>query len=134
MNQTTLAHFRLIHNDEFRRLFASESIQDAEMARFAREMERGEIADADVFPRTIDFMRRGTLRFDTLVRRLCVQLRQLDDVDACPLLSSESIGGHESAVNKVGVIHIVLNSLPIPDETTPWEQIIEFTAEKWPTL
>lgn len=61
-----------------------------------------------------------------LIRQLCVQHRVQLGVDACPLLPvlpEHTVDNHHP---KVAAITVVLNALPVPDEATPWEQIIEY--------
>jgi hypothetical protein len=52
---------------------------------------------------------------------MSVQLRLLDQVDAYPVWAPEL-----AAKGKSDAIKIVLRSLPLPDEKTPWEQILEY--------
>lgn len=60
-----------------------------------------------------------------LTRMKCVELRELENLDALPILPIK-ISGNKDAVDKNDVFEIVINSLPIPSDSTPWEQILEF--------
>ena len=99
------------------------------MAKFEHEMERGEIKDSEVLGRTIEFVHRAPVRFDYLVRRLCVELRQMKGMDTCPILYNELVGRQAANTDKSNVVQIVIHSLPIPDESTSWEQILEFRSD-----
>lgn len=56
-------------------------------------------------------------------------LRHESGMDAYPILSNSIPHIQESLAAKNEVVQIVLNSLPIPDDTTPWEQILEFRSD-----
>ena len=63
-------------------------------------------------------------------RYFSIQLRVLNNLDAYPVLSA-SIPPIESPVSKKSdVIQIALNSLPIPDYSSPWEQIVEYRSDE----
>jgi len=59
-------------------------------------------------------------------RRLCVSLRKWRNIDAIPLASNTLPLNIERQSSRSDVIQVVLNALPIPDESTSWEQIIEY--------
>jgi hypothetical protein len=61
-----------------------------------------------------------------LTRFLSIMLREKKGVDAYPVLASQIPLAHESPATKNDVVQIILESLPLPDDSTPWEQIIEF--------
>lgn len=62
-----------------------------------------------------------------LTRLLSVELRELEGVDACPVLPSEfSPLEIDRPATRQDVVTITLTSLPVPDEQTPWEQIIDY--------
>ncbi len=67
------------------------------------------------------------------IRRICVQLRESDHLDAYPSLSPDlamiysSLNTQQS--NKNDVVQIALNALPLPDESVPWEQIIDYRTD-----
>jgi hypothetical protein len=59
-------------------------------------------------------------------RYFSVQLRVLDNMDSYPVLSGLIPAIQERNSSKDNVIQIVLNALPVPDDSTPWEQILEY--------
>lgn len=63
------------------------------------------------------------------VRSVSIELRELYQVEAYPLLSNVSLSPIKSQGEKTDVIQIVLKSLPIPDDLTSWEQIIEYRSD-----
>jgi hypothetical protein len=55
-----------------------------------------------------------------------IELTEGVGVDAYPILPDIAPGTEKTRSNKDEVMEIVINAMPIPDDTTPWEQIIEF--------
>jgi len=66
---------------------------------------------------------------ELIVRLTSVQLRDLEDKDAYPLLDSNIFSTQGEQASKSDVLQIVINALPVPDESTPWEQILEFRSD-----
>lgn len=66
------------------------------------------------------------LMMDTTLRTVSVGLRQSYKIEACPLLNFDIVPFSEPHGKKTQVLEIVLKSLPVPDESTPWEQIFEY--------
>ncbi len=62
-------------------------------------------------------------------RYFSVQLRVLEGMDAHPVLSASIPPVKASTVKKSDVIQLGLNALPVPDDTTPWEQIIDYRSD-----
>jgi hypothetical protein len=67
--------------------------------------------------------------FQYYVRRMCVQLRVIDGMDAYPVISDIIPQMPIPQSQKCDVIDVTLNSLPIPDDTVPWEQIWEYRSD-----
>lgn len=63
------------------------------------------------------------------VRRLSVQLRVLNGVEACPVLSDIVPQLPLQRPEKSETVAVTFNALPIPDESVPWEQIIEYRSD-----
>jgi hypothetical protein len=63
------------------------------------------------------------------VRSVSIELRELYQIEAHPLLSNDSLSPTTAQIEKTGVIQIVLRTLPIPHDLTPWEQIIEYRSD-----
>jgi hypothetical protein len=64
-----------------------------------------------------------------MLRRVSVQLRLLESVDAYPIFPTGFLSPAISQVGKSEVVQLSLNALPMPDESTPWEQIIEYRSD-----
>lgn len=65
---------------------------------------------------------------DVEARRISIALRKLHRMNAIPITSSIKFSDNVVA-DKAGVIQIVVNALPIPGDTTSWEQILEFRSD-----
>lgn len=63
--------------------------------------------------------------FGLQARQISIQLRLLQNADACPILASFLPRSYDIGA-KDGVIEVILNEFPVPDDQTPWEQILEF--------
>jgi hypothetical protein len=59
-------------------------------------------------------------------RRECIRLRVLHHIDAHLVTSLGKVLSSGSDSDKHEVVEITLSSLPIPDDSTSWEQIIEY--------
>jgi hypothetical protein len=75
----------------------------------------------------------------TSVRFAGISLRSEYEADIVPIFDQEEDVFELDRPKKTDVFYITLEKLPIPDELTPWEQIIEFrqdpdTRNKFPAL
>src|ERR1700704_5153000 len=65
-----------------------------------------------------------------MARITAKKLQKIDNMDAAPLMEHEIVipDGikHEYTNKTTSVLEIVLKRLPIPNESTSWEQIIDF--------
>jgi hypothetical protein len=66
---------------------------------------------------------------DTLSRIRGVQLRLLEGAEAVPLFYNKTLPIRQQTASKVDIIRISLAALPIPDESTSWEQIVEYRSD-----
>ncbi|SDX11964.1 hypothetical protein [Nitrosomonas oligotropha] len=66
------------------------------------------------------------LTLDATLRTISVGLRQSYKIETCPLLNFDIVSFSEPHGKKTQALEIVLKSLPVPDESTPWEQIFEY--------
>lgn len=69
---------------------------------------------------------------DAAVRLSCLLLNNDDkytDLVAVPLVQNLSLTGEKKAT-KTDVINIIIEKMPIPDDKTPWENILEFKSNK----
>ena len=64
-----------------------------------------------------------------LARSVSIQLREVNQMDTCPILSLSIPPVNPAHVNKTDVVQIVLNALLVPDDSTPWEQIFEYRSD-----
>lgn len=63
------------------------------------------------------------------IRRLCVQMRFRSNIDAHPILRQDLHELADSITRKGDVTQVVINALPVPDDLTPWEYILEFKKD-----
>ena len=63
------------------------------------------------------------------VRYTAIQLRELNRVSVCPIFYNETFALNKLKADKTDVIQIAIDKLPIPDEGTAWEQIIEYRSD-----
>ncbi len=66
---------------------------------------------------------------DLMARAACIKLNNLNYPNAFSLLRSNKSFQFEPVKEKTQVIQVTLKSLPIPDETVSWEQIIDFKSD-----
>lgn len=76
-----------------------------------------------------DFAFRLVTTTETRSRLVAIQLRELQKLDAFPVLHSGINPLPISKADKSDIVQIVINALPVPDDSTPWEQIREFREE-----
>lgn len=62
-------------------------------------------------------------------RLIALQLRELEQLDAFPVLHPEINLLPEPEADETEVVQIVINALPVPDDSTPWEQIRNYRRE-----
>ncbi len=106
--------------------FASGGARD--FARLARGLLHGRVTSAqDIDSNMHGFFEQIVDFTETMNRLMAIQLRVLDNTDAYPILDREI--AIDSRADKTNVIQIVLNELPIIDESASWEQIIEFRSD-----
>lgn len=78
-----------------------------------------ELAESEEFLETI------VLMMGAMTRLNAIRLRETLDVEACPIFN-RVFPIAELPRDKDSVLRIVLNVLPMPDDSTSWEQIMEF--------
>lgn len=64
------------------------------------------------------------------LRLLAIQTETLDNVNAVPLLPESQFVLNIPTSKMTDVAQVVINNLPLPDETTPWEDIIEYKKDE----
>lgn len=75
------------------------------------------------------FINQAQLMMVHQTRMYSIVLREVEGLNAYPVLSTTIPTAQESPATKSEVLRIILNSLPVPDESTPWEQILEFRGD-----
>jgi hypothetical protein len=74
------------------------------------------------------FKSKGEL-YSNAARIACLLVREESDNELFPLISYDGLNGKyldNKEVTKTNAIRVILKKLPIPNENTPWEQILEF--------
>lgn len=66
---------------------------------------------------------------DILSRVLCIQLRKQENIEAFPIFYNDALSESKENISKSSAIQIVVNALPVPDDQTSWEQIIEYRSD-----
>jgi hypothetical protein len=62
-------------------------------------------------------------------RYTAIQLRELEQVEAYPIIYTEPHSIQKTKEVKTDIVQIAFNTLPVPDDTTSWEQIIEYRSD-----
>jgi hypothetical protein len=70
---------------------------------------------------------RGMMKYQT--RIFSIKLREIDGFDAYPILGTPLSTSIDSPITKNDVVRIVLDAMPIPDESTSWEKILEYRSD-----
>jgi hypothetical protein len=83
------------------------------------------VKDSGVF-KSPEFLNEARSMTMHQARMLSIELREVHGLDAHPVLSTTIPKASQSVALKSDIIRITLNSLPIPDDSTSWEQIIEY--------
>lgn len=133
IDESTLS--QQISDDEYEDVLAHETA--ARELAMQIDTQPGDIMlDLDIFfkdpERKIEFPKMAgflILAEAYRARRLSIQLRSLSEVDAYPISALNSFAASAQQGVKGNVVHIVFNALPIPDESVPWEQVIEYRSD-----
>jgi hypothetical protein len=67
--------------------------------------------------------------YEYLARGISVQLRELANMDAYPIVTSHIHAAQRTQADKSDVVQIIINALPIPDDSVPWEQIFDYRSD-----
>jgi len=62
-------------------------------------------------------------------RRICIALRKIGGMSAVPISYNHALPASRREAKQAEILQILLKSMPIPDDATPWEQIIEFRKD-----
>jgi hypothetical protein len=69
------------------------------------------------------------LSSDCIARLMSIQLRVQNSMDAHPIFDSDFSLEMDVGASKTDVIEVVLNLLPMPDDSVPWEHILDYRAD-----
>jgi hypothetical protein len=96
-------------------------------AQFANEVyDQVEYLHNKITPEQIKYLYSlSMLAAQAETRATCLYLREVEQLDACWTFSH--MCSSESPTR--GVLDIVVNRLPVPDESVPWEHIMEFRSD-----
>ncbi len=94
-----------------------------------KESFGGRISNIEKVVTSETFNRSLVLGHDYYTRGISIELRELKGLDACPLLALEIPATERTPAGANDILDITFNALPIPDENTSWEQIIDFRSD-----
>jgi hypothetical protein len=78
-----------------------------------------------------EFQRSVVLAYDFVTRGISIQLRELKGLDAYPIVLMDIPTAKQKQMTTLNdVVEITLKELPIPDENTPWEDIMYFRSDE----
>ena len=78
------------------------------------------------------FIQRGVVSSQFRTRLTAIYLREKENIDACSLFSHEChplMRKYKPSSPTKDTLTIVIDALPIPNETTSWEQITEYRTD-----
>lgn len=77
------------------------------------------------------FQKSLALAYDYYARGISIELRELKGLDAYPILMLNMPFLKQSqASNPTDIIDVTFNALPVPDENTSWEHILDFRRDQ----
>lgn len=124
-----------ISDDEYKDVLASENEIREKLRKFAPQASKLKLEPGDFLKdpeKTIEALQPAILQLIAeafRTRRLSIQLRSLSEVDAYPISALNGFTVSVQGSRKADVVHIAFNALPIPDDSTPWEQIMEYRSD-----
>lgn len=125
----------LTANDEFRS-FVEANVSESEhiAAELRKDIDISRIAEGvseETAAQIFNKINAGLAMIGYNARFISAAMRALGRADAYAVLSTAipSVRS-EAAPRNSEVLQIALNALPVPDESTPWEQIIEYRSDE----
>jgi hypothetical protein len=79
--------------------------------------------------RPSDFEDSINIMSEYFARGISLQLRELANMDASPLVTSQLHSSLEPMIDKSDLVQIVIGALPIPDDSVGWEQIFDYRSD-----
>jgi hypothetical protein len=112
-----------------------EEVADIKKEDFVESIDKlketfgGKISNIEKVVKSEIFNRGLVLGHDYYTRGISIQLRELNGLDAYPILALDIPTSVRKPAGTHDIIDITFNALPVPDENTPWEQIIDFRRD-----
>jgi hypothetical protein len=107
-----------------------EAMKETYGKELARMLTKEEMVDVDDdVIEIIEILLDTFLLTERQLRPISILLRKSLPIDAYPVFSIRAEFFQSPQVAKNDVIQIVLNELPVPDDLTPWEQILEYRSD-----
>lgn len=114
---------RLINNKEYMKYYKLESTHLKETFKGGKTVAQEEEEGG----------KHLYLSFHYYARSASVQLRELYKMAAYPVFNGKFLSAYMPAqMNELAgsdVVKVTLNALPVPDDSTPWEQVIEYRSD-----
>ncbi len=126
---------KLAAHEEFRS-FVEANVSESEYieAELGKGIDISRIVEGvseETFAQILNKVKAGLAMIGFNARYISAAMRALDKSDAYAVLSTTIPTSWAGAASRSGdVLQIALNALPVPDESTPWEQIIEYRSDE----
>jgi hypothetical protein len=75
-----------------------------------------------------EYLKQSRKLFDLSARLAAIRLRHVNKLDAYPVCN-EFVSLDENNTSKSEVVQIIITALPIPDQSIPWEQVVEYRSD-----
>jgi len=123
---------RLAANNEFRS-FIGANVSETQYieAELAKDIDINRIVEGREEASAQLLINAGLAMIGYNARYISAAMRALGKGDAYAVLSATiPSSGSSTAAHSNEVLQIAFNALPVPDESTPWEQIIEYRSDE----
>jgi hypothetical protein len=136
--ETLFTKDEMLSNEEFRNLVTEEADHEKGLDKLKwqgrwldQEMEFLGFSKEDPIYKSFEEKHRLAYIYWHEIRRrqLSVALRQKTKATVVPIFADDLALEHGTETQKAEVVQITLSHLPVPDEKTPWEQIIEYRGD-----
>jgi hypothetical protein len=123
------AEVELANDDDLNRNYQRimnlpEDQQEAEIRDFFLDKET-----ARLMPTINQIMEKLEVSSEHLARAMSIQLREQDELNALPVLNGKMTAPKRSSVAQEDVIQIVLDALPVPDDSVSWEELRDVRSD-----
>jgi hypothetical protein len=124
---------KLAGNDQFRS-FVGANVSETQHieAELAKDIDINRIAEGseEASAQILNIVNAGLAMIGYNARYISAAMRALGKADAYAVLSATIPSSRSSSAHRNEVLQIAFNALPVPDESTPWEQIIEYRSDE----